>query len=123
MAINLFRFDPSKWLNAIDETLKESDLLKKYKYGKNLIEIVKNTQSQVPISIDDVANEACRANNRAVVAKAEATPTRGGNIAEYKAKTPGQQSDGSSEYTFVKYEDSSPIKFVILVMALMYEQD
>ncbi len=39
--------------------------------------------------------------------------------------TSDKQCDGSAEFTYVAYtdKDGSPIKFVILVMAKMYEQD
>ena len=89
MAINLFRHDPSKWISAVEETFKESTELKKAKQTKNLIEIVRNAQKQVPLLIDEVANEACRVNNKAVVEKAEKTPTLGGNIQVYRTKITG----------------------------------
>ena len=123
MAINLFRHDPLKWVNAVEETYKEAAELKKYQQGRALIEIIKNTGRQVSLTIDDTANEACRSNNKQLAAAAEATPTRGGNIEKYKTLISGQQCDGAAEYTYVKYEEGSPIKFVILVMAHMFEKD
>lgn len=83
MAINLLRHDPKKWTNAIEECYKEDPELKKFKQTKNLIEIVKTCEPLLSLGIDDTVNEAVRKNNKAVVEKAEANPTCGGNIACY----------------------------------------
>ena len=76
-------------------------------------------------NFDDKANEACRTNNKEVVAKG-GTPVVGGNIEKFRSIVSSSQSfDGAKEFTFVKYDDpsGSAVKFVILVTALMYEQD
>ena len=72
MAINLFRHDPSKWIPAIEEAYKHSPELKKAINKKAFVKIVKETTKKPPVSFDEVANNACRENNKILIAKAEA---------------------------------------------------
>ena len=108
MAINLFRHEPSKWVAAFQEAFREAPELKKIRAPsqKALIDYIQGKQRSAPVSFDDQANEACRQNNKEVIAKAEKEPTTGGNLAKYSATAAdGKAIDVSREYTFVRYTD------------------
>ena len=97
--------------------------MKKAKHKKDLLARIKEASAVPSLVLDDQANQACRDNNAELIARSEASPAQGGNIAQYEKLLVGQQTQGMSEYTYIKYEQGSPIKFVILVMTLMFESD
>ena len=81
MAINLFRYAPSKFVAFIKDCKR---LFKEFKKDVELVEkVCKKLLTFKPMSqvkFDEKANEACRKNNKEIIERDEDEPTKGGNI-------------------------------------------
>jgi hypothetical protein len=123
MAVNLCRHDPKRFVPHVRKVYKEHVLLRAGagKKMEDLIAKLKVTETMGPIRLDQQANEACRQVNADIIAKDEAAPALGGNIAKYSELSGGDKADTSHEFTMVKFEGTTGEEFIALQMALDFE--
>ena len=125
MAINLCRFDPKRFVPLIRQVYKEHPELAKGK-GKDmagLSQALSTTTDLGQVVFDAQANEAARQNNAEQVAKAEAEPTKGGNVAKLTELSGEEKSEKADEFTMVKFEAADPMIFVATQLALDWERE
>mmetsp|Transcript_22389 Transcript_22389/g.27539 ORF Transcript_22389/g.27539 Transcript_22389/m.27539 type:complete len:234 (-) Transcript_22389:99-800(-) len=123
MAINLCRFDPKSFVPYVRQAYKDHVLLKagSGKKMNDLIAKLQATPSLKQVTFDEQASEAVRENNKAVIAKAEAKPTKGGNIAKYNEIKGGDNTSSCAEFTFPQFEGTTGQQFIALQLALDFE--
>ena len=123
MGINLCRHNPKRFVPYVRNVYKNHVLLAGG-LGKKQTELIARLNSQDglnSVKFDAQANEACHANNQAVIDKEEETPTKGGNIAKYSELSGGDKSSSCHEFTMVKYTGSTGEDFVALQLAVDFE--
>ena len=85
MAMNLFRYVPSKWIGFVRDVKRLFPT--EFKSDPDLVEhvcrVLGTFKPLKQVKFDEKANKACRQNNRDVIAMNEETPTKGGNQEVY----------------------------------------
>jgi len=110
MAINLFRYVPSKWVGFVKDMKR---LFPEFKKDPELVEhVCKILATHKPlkqVKFDDAANKAVRQHNSEVIALNEESPSLGGNVEVYN-KILAEDNKGASDavdFTIFKWEHSA----------------
>lgn len=123
MAINLCRHDAKRFVPHVRKVYKEHVLLRAGA-GKRMNDLIAKLQaapSMSPCRFEPQANEACKQNNADIIAKDEAAPALGGNIAKFTELSGSDKTGSCHEYTMVKFEGTTGEEFIALQMALDFE--
>ena len=85
MAINLFRYVPSKWIPFVKDIKRLfPDFKKDPELAEHVSKILATLKPMKQVKFDEAANKAVRQNNSEKIALMEDSPTLGGNIEIYK---------------------------------------
>ena len=122
MAINLVRHEPKTYGIAAIIKAKDHPLAKKLKKG-TLEKFLKECPPLPIVRFEDQANLACRKNNEAKVALAEAKPTQGGNTEAYVETIGDDKTALCEEYTMCQYMGDNALEFVGLELLLDWSRE
>ena len=120
-AINLVRHNPKTYGLAALNAGMTHVLAKKIKKG-DLESFLKKCPPLPLVRYEDEALQAVRKNNEAIIALAEATPTKGGNITAYNEVIGSDKTSACEEYTMCQYMSDSAWEFVGIAMLLDWDR-
>ena len=125
-AINLLRHQPKNFIPAVQRAYKDCPQLKKSRSMKSIIAALREAETLPLVAFDDLANQAVRENNKAIVAANESKETIAakqshGNIEKYQELN-SDQAVKAVEASQFNYEGDSGEEMIVLLLAQFYDK-